>query len=328
MSHEPHDRGASPLALPLRRRFGRTDLEVSALGIGGGNGIVSDDVSWAVDQGINVLFYSADLHHVLYGRMSHAIRTLCRRGSAARDGIVLVCATYIMRPAIVPATVFDLFAELGVDYIDVLLWGMVDAPDAAAMQTTLDGATALRGPGTLMQDLVERLFGASDALRRMGAVRYVGMSFHDPVLAARCAASGELDVVMVRTNIAHRRARDVVLRPLGATAPAARPGTIVFNAARGIRGLLWTPQPGVPPDVMPPTPGDCYRYVLSQPAVDVCVMGPRTREDIAAAVAALERGTCTEAELASLEAYGDLYRGRPPAPPAPSTAASRVADAV
>src|SRR5688572_18691506 len=226
-------------SFPNHRCLGRTGLTVSTFGIGGGNGVSSEDVEWAVDQGINFLFYSSDLHHVLYARMSSAIRRFCKRGSHERQRIILACATYIMRPHLVLPTLFDLFAELGVDYIDLLMWGMVDSGDAASARTILNNASSTRGTGTPLTDSIERLFGASDELRRMGAVRFVGMSFHDPILAAEYAASGQLDVVMIRTNLAHRRARDVVLKPLSKLSITDRPGTVVFNATRGANGPFW-----------------------------------------------------------------------------------------
>ena len=53
----------------------------------------------------------------------------------------------------------------------------------------------------------------------MGAVRYIGASFHDFDLAQQWLNSPLLDVVMVRHNIAHRTAQSQVFNDLDAQDP-------------------------------------------------------------------------------------------------------------
>src|SRR5690242_12315537 len=101
------------------RQLGKTDLQVSPLGIGGGNGISSPDLLYAFDRGVNYIFFSSDLHHFSYRQSVDAIRTLCKQGSAVREKVVLATVSYLNDPEKLPAILSDQFGELGIEYIDV-----------------------------------------------------------------------------------------------------------------------------------------------------------------------------------------------------------------
>ena len=66
----------------------------------------------------------------------------------------------------------------------------------------------------------------------------------------------------------------------------------------------------MPPGETPPTAGDCYRFVLSHPAVDVCMSGAKTLEEMRGNLAALEAGPMPEAELERMRRIGDFIYGR------------------
>ena len=87
-----------------------------------------------------------------------------------------------------------------------------------------------------------------------------------------------------------RQARDLVERRL-------RHGARVD--ARG-RGLLR------PPGERVPTATDCYRFVLSNPAVNVCMTGPANEGQAAEALRALEMGPMNEEELEWMRRVGDF----------------------
>ena len=108
-----------------RRRLGKTALQVSPLGIGGGGGIESNDLLYAFERGINYFFFSSDLHHMRYQRSANALRTLCGKGSSVRDQVVLATVSYIDDPAKLIAAMMDQFEELGIDHIDVFHWGWI-----------------------------------------------------------------------------------------------------------------------------------------------------------------------------------------------------------
>jgi predicted aldo/keto reductase-like oxidoreductase len=295
--------------LPFYRKLGRTDLTVSCLGLGGGGGISSDDTLYAFDRGINYFFYSSDLHHHTYSSMSDALRQLCRRGSAMREKVVLATVTYIKSPEMALAALFDQFEELKIDYIDILFWGWIGANDRGALEDCLQLSPDLRGSNSVYQRTIERMFGTSERLKKMGVVRYIGASFHDLNLAQQWLDSPLLDVIMVRHNTAHRSAQNQVFNRIKARDPQ-RPGIVTFKSAGSHTGALWNAPLGLPKACWRPTVPDLYRYSLSQNCVDVCLTGLTQREEIDAAIAGVQQGKLTTAELEYLNLYGDLHRNK------------------
>jgi len=67
----------------------------------------------------------------------------------------------------------------------------------------------------------------------------------------------------------------------------------------------------MPAGEAPPSAADCYRFALSHPAVDVCMMGARTTEQMRENLKALELGPLSEAERARLRRIGDHLYGKP-----------------
>jgi len=53
-----------------------------------------------------------------------------------------------------------------------------------------------------------------------------------------------------------------------------------------------------------PSGGDCYRFVLTQPDVDVCLTGPATAQHVDEALEALRRGPMTAEELEWMRRVG------------------------
>jgi predicted aldo/keto reductase-like oxidoreductase len=305
----PTSAESSTSDLPFYRKLGRTDLTVSCLGLGGGGGISSEDTLYAFERGINYFFYSSDLHHYTYSAMAEALRTLCGRGSSAREKVVLATVTYIKSPEMALAALFDQFGELGIDYIDVFFWGWIGTQDGAALNECLNLSRDMKGPNTVYQRTLERMFGASERLKKMGAVRYIGASFHDLNLAQQSLQSSLLDVVMVRHNAAHRSAQNQIFNNLNPQEPK-RPGIITFKSAGSHSGPLWNPPTSLPAKCWRPSVPDFYRYSLTQNCVDVCLMGLQRREEIDAAIRGVQQGKLTSDECEYLNLYGDLHRDR------------------
>lgn len=295
--------------LPFYRKLGRTDLTVSCLGLGGGGSISSEDTLYAFDQGINYFFYSSDLHHYIYSSMSGALRHLCGRGSSVREKVVLATVTYIKSPEAAMAALLDQFVELGIDYIDVFFWGWIGSKDGSALEDCLQLSPELRGSNSVYQRTIERMFGTSERLKKMGAVRYIGASFHDVNLARQWLHSPLLDVVMVRNNITHRYAQEQVFNQLDSQDPQ-RPGIVTFKSAGSQTGFLSDAPPGLPEGCWRLSVPDLYRYSLSQNFVDVCLTGLQCREEVDAAIAGVQQGKLTPSELGYFNLYGDLHRHR------------------
>ncbi|HEY9604822.1 MAG TPA: aldo/keto reductase [Allocoleopsis sp.] len=294
--------------LPFYRKLGRTELTVSCLGLGGGGGISSEDTLYAFDRGINYFFFSSDLHHFLYREMSGALRQLCGRGSSNREQVILATVTYIKSPESAVSALYDQFRELGIDYVDVFFWGWIGEEDGSRFNDCLSISNDLRGPNCVYQRTIERWFGISEHLKKMGAVRYIGASFHDHNLAQQWLNSPLLDVVMVRHNVAHRTAQSKVFPYLDAEDPQ-RSGIVTFKSA-GMHNFLPNPPVGLPKGCWQPSVPDLYRYSLSQNCVDVCLTGFRKRQEVDSAIAGVQQGKLTPAEIDYLNIYGDLHRDR------------------
>jgi len=116
-------------------------------------------------------------------------------------------------------------------------------------------------------------------------------------------------MVMVRHNAAHRSAQTRVFNHLDAQDPR-RPGIVTFKSTGSHTGPLWDAPAELLDTCWRPSVPDFYRYSLSQNCVDVCLMGLQRREEIDAAIAGLQRGKLTPAELDYLNLYGDLHRNK------------------
>jgi aryl-alcohol dehydrogenase-like predicted oxidoreductase len=87
--------------------------------------------------------------------------------------------------------------------------------------------------------------------------------------------------------------------------PEKRPGIVAFTATRW--GQLLKAKK-MPPGETPLTAADAYRFVLSHPAVDVCMSGAKTVEEMRENLAVLDAGPMTEAELERARRIGDFVR--------------------
>lgn len=138
-------------------------------------------------------------------------------------------------------------------------------------------------------------------LREEGKVRVLGTSIHDRPRAGRLAEGSIFDLLMIRYNAAHPGAEQDVFPHLGRRRPA-----VVAYTATAWRKLLRTPR-GWSGRAM--TAGECYRWVLASPHVDVVLCGPRTagewREDLAAVTA----GPLPDGELAWMREFGRAVHG-------------------
>ena len=100
------------------------------------------------------------------------------------------------------------------------------------------------------------------------------------------AGEGEFDVLHLRYNAAHRGA-EIDIFPYLSEQTGKRPGTVSFTAL--VRGKLLDPK-NMPSGEKPPAAADCYRFVLSNPAVDVCMTGAKTVEQMRENLAVLDSG--------------------------------------
>lgn len=295
-------------ALSSYVRLGRTELDVCPIGIGCGIGVTSADVEYAIERGINYLFWSSDLHPTTYSPAREALRGYCRKGSAQRDKVVLAACSYLCDPEKVMAAVADQLVALKIDHVDVFFWGWVTRWNDPA------GLVAKTKPVICDADSrkeIDAFFALTrqveDELRCRGYARYLGVSTHDKAIAAELSANDAVDVLMVRYNIAHRGVERQVFDGLRA---GARPGIVAFNTTHNVNGSLASRPPGLAERYYKPTHGDLYRFALARPEVDVVLTGPQNRAHIDHALSALAAGPLDAALDEYLCKLGDLHMGR------------------
>ncbi len=168
---------------------------------------------------------------------------------------------------------------LGTDYLDVVQLSWL-----GKMSTFTQG----------VQDELVRL-------KQEGKVRAIGVTTHDRPRAGRLADASIVDLLQIRYNAAHPGAEQDVFPHL-----ARRRTALVAYTATSWRKLLKRPR-GWTGGVM--TAGDCYRWVLASPHVDVVLSGPRTVSELRENLAAVDRGAPSQDELAWMREFGRAVHG-------------------
>jgi len=138
-------------------------------------------------------------------------------------------------------------------------------------------------------------------LREEGKVRALGVSIHDRPRAGKLAEDSVFDLLMIRYNAAHPGAEQEIFPHLARRRPA-----VVAYTATAWRKLLRVP--GGWKGALPAA-GDCYRFCLSSPHVDVVLTGPRNVSELRENLAAVDRGPLSPEEMAEMRAFGRAVHG-------------------
>jgi predicted aldo/keto reductase-like oxidoreductase len=242
------------------------------LGLAANYGIDEDGVRAAMDRGVNLFVWT--------GRVS-GLRSPLRDALAQRRSAVAVAG--FASPGwfgwSVRRGAERLLKALGTDYLDIFLLGWLGIGSAWTSATE--------------RDLVH--------LRESGKVRAIGVSIHDRPRAGKLAESSPLDLLMIRYNAAHPGAE----RDIFPHRHDDRPSILAYTATSW-RKLLKRPK-GWDGPVM--TAGDCYRFQLSSPHVDLALTGPATRAELEQNLDALARGPLTPDEETWMRAFGRAVHG-------------------
>ena len=254
----------------LHRDVPKLGKRVHRLGLAGTHGIDDAGMRSAIDQGMNYLYWTRP-------SMAPALRDAIRRD---RERLVIATGPAIghFRLTIRRAAEKAL-RTLGTDYIDVfqLSWaGVMSAINARTLEE--------------MRRLKEE-----------GKIRAIGISIHDRPRAARLAEDSPIDLFMLRYNAAHPGAE----REIFPRRRDAEP-TILAYTATSWRKLLKRPR-GWDGPVM--TAGDCYRFQLSSPHVDLALTGPKDRAELEENLDALAKGPLTPDEDQWMRAFGHAVHG-------------------
>jgi predicted aldo/keto reductase-like oxidoreductase len=255
------------------RILGATRLNVGPLGLAASYGAPAEAFEEAFDKGCNYFYLGSGRHRA---GMQRAIRNLC--GQGRRERMVVAIQSYARSGLLMEYFFKKNLRSMGLEQADILILGWHNRRPA--------------------EKLVERAL----SLKEKGLFRFLGMSGHNRGLFPQMAGDGQFDLFHIRYNAAHRGAEEETLPYLTGE---NRPGIVTYTATRW--GQLLNPKK-MPPEEPVPAPSDCYRFVLTNPAVDVCLCGPRNIRQMREALAALDLGSLAAEDLARMKRIGDYIR--------------------
>jgi len=249
-----------------RVSLGSTGKRVTPLGLGSAYGLEARDVERAVERGLNYIYWGSQRR----SSYAEAVRNL---GPSRRENLVLVVQSYTRVASLMRGSLESALRELGTDYTDLLLLGWWNEPPP------------------------RKIVEAALALKSAGLARGILISCHHRPTFAAYIDDSAYDGIMFRYNAAHPGAESDIFPHLA----RRRPGLVAYTATRW-RALL-NPK-FLPSHEKPPRGSDCYRFVLSNPHVDVCLTGPSNAAELDEAMAALDRGPLSADEMAWMRRIG------------------------
>jgi predicted aldo/keto reductase-like oxidoreductase len=257
--------------------MGRTGLKAGRLGIASGYWAPVKAIEEAFERGCNYFTWGT----VVKGfspHMREALRNIIAKGR--RDQLILAMFSYAHQPFLTEHFLVKGLRSAGLDYADVLVLGYFSRKPSSRI---IDGAMRLKDKGL---------------------VRFIGISSHNRLLFPKLCEAGIFDVFHLRYNAIHRGAETEIFPFLQGN---NRPGIVNYTGTAW--GKLLNPKK-MPAGEKPPTAADCYRFVLSNPGVDVCMTGARTIDQMRENLGVLEQGPMSDEELARMRRIGDYIYGR------------------
>ena len=264
------------------RPLGATGLAVSPLGLAGfsmaprrgsRDAMRPEDVERAFhEHGVNTF-----LVHKWMPAIAEGVRRLVRAGH--RDELVLVSEASFPFAGSVRRGLEAQIRAMGTDRLDVWLIGWLRKTWYAR----------------------DAVWSEMIRLRDTGRTRAIGFSCHDRPLAAALARSLPADVIMIRYNAAHRGAEHDIFDALKDLGPR-RPGIISYTATRWGGLLRAVPEHGFS---QPMRAGECYRFVLDHPMVDVAWCAARSPAELQEDVEAAGGPRLTAERRAEICRFGD-----------------------
>jgi len=251
------------------RTLGQTGLSVGRLGVACSYGAPAAAFEEAFDHGINYFYWGS----IRKEAMAVAIRNIIARGQ--RDQLVILIQSYSRSPMLMEAFYNRALKRLNIDSADIMLLGWHNKPPSP------------------------RIIDRALKMKERGMFRFLALSGHHRPLFAELAKNDIYNLFHIRYNAVHRGAE---LEVFDLLPNDNRPGIVTYTATRWGDLLKSTK---MPPGEMPLTGTDCYRFVLSNPNVDVCMSGPKTVEEMRQAIKALELGPLPPEELVRIRSIGD-----------------------
>jgi uncharacterized protein len=253
--------------------LGRTGLTVTRLGTGGAYCESADGYRRALDCGVN---YMDTARGYRDGEDEKVIGEAIR---GRRHELTLATKTQARDADGARKHLETSLRCLGTDHIDI--WQLHHLNTQAEREQAL-------GPGGAIETVQKA--------REQGLIRFIGVTGHDWVQIAQAVATGLFDTVLCWYNCAMKEPEDTVF----VEAKKHNTGVVIMNASRNDK--LFDGENA-------PADEQFYRYVLSNDAVNVTIVGLRNINRFDRIAKALsERETLTPDERAELEAYGARMR--------------------
>ena len=252
-----------------RRILGKTGLSVCRLGVASSFGAPTQALEEAFERGVNYFYWGS----MRKTGMARAIRNIIAGGK--RDDLVIVIQSYSRSAALMELFYRKALKALGIETADVMLLGWHDkVPSPRIMDRAME-------------------------MKDKGLFRFLGLSGHNRRLFPGLAKDDRFNLFHVRYNAAHRGVEEDIFEKMP---QHNRPGLVTYTATRW--GDLVRAK-RMPPGEKLLRGSDCYRFALSHPMVDVCITGPKNREEMQEALSALDLGPLSEEELARIKRIGD-----------------------
>ncbi len=253
------------------RLLGRTGFLTGPIGLSASYGAPAESVEFAFERGVNYMYWGS--------RRTAAFEQGLRNLAPRRDRYALVIQSYVPLASLIAPSLDRALKRLQADYADVLLLGLWNRP------------------------VTPRILDLCRQLKDRGRIRYMAISTHQRKLVPKLAPDPAYDIFHVRYNAKHTGAE----REIFPTLPSNPPGIVSFTATSW-RQLLDSKK--VPKGERTPTATDCYRFVLTNPGVHLCMTGPANMDQVRDATRAIELGPMSAEEMAWMRRVGDHMYGR------------------
>lgn len=248
--------------------FGKTGIQTGRLGIGSSYGVPPEAIEEAFDYGINYFYWGM----LRKEKMAEGIRRIVKKD---RERAVIVIQTVGRGNRWIKTSLHRGLKRLGIEYADVLLLSWFKKKPT---QRTID---------TVLE------------LKEKGLIRFIGAASHKRPFFAEIDKENFFDIFHLRYSAAHRGAEKDIFPYLNKDEST---GIVSYTATRW-KQLLKDRK--MPKGEKTPTAVDCYRFVLSNPNVHVCITGPKNLEQLRQNMKVIELGPMNEDELAWMKRVGD-----------------------
>lgn len=257
-------------------KLGQTELKAARLGIGNGYRIDSKAIAWAVENGLNYIFWGSIKFH----QVPKALKLLGQNSNKAIIAVPCYGHKYIPLKQWVSFTVNRSLKVLKRDYLDIFQLAYIT-----------------KKPSNSIMELLKRF-------KKEGKIKHLGITTHDRKLAKELFDDPNLEIFNIRYNAANRGAEKEIF-------PFFNKEKALVNFTSTRWGQLLKPIGGWPEDKPIPKAVDCYRFVLTRPEISVCLTGASNIDQLKENVKVLGLGPMSEDELAWIKKFGDLvYRNK------------------